>query len=139
MNVQSSNIEQLMKMERKMALFQLDPYTAIQLWEFAPDGIIVTDYAGGIEYVNRAAELLFSYSRMELSGKPVEILLPKEYSAKHEEHRRSFMNNPRIRPMGQDMDITGVTKSGTVIPLMISLTPLVTPDGVQVAAFVRRK
>jgi PAS domain S-box-containing protein len=48
-----------------------------QFLDFAPDAIVGIDKAGGIALVNQQTERLFGYSRAELLGKPVEMLLPE--------------------------------------------------------------
>src|SRR5260370_492574 len=47
-----------------------------ELLEAAPDGIMQVDAGGRIVLLNRVAERMFRYSREELLGKPVEILVP---------------------------------------------------------------
>lgn len=44
--------------------------------EFAPDAFVLADMAGTIVRVNTQAEQLFGYSRHELVGLPVEMLIP---------------------------------------------------------------
>lgn len=57
-----------------------------ELFEYAPDAIIVTDGQGSIQLVNRAAELMFRYAKRELVGKRMTALLPPDSAARYLEH-----------------------------------------------------
>jgi PAS domain S-box-containing protein len=47
------------------------------LFEHATISILVTDENGAINLVNPNAEKLFGYTKEELTGKPIEILIPE--------------------------------------------------------------
>ena len=47
------------------------------LFEHATEGIILTNSQGEIVLANPASEMIFKYSRSELMGKPVEMLIPQ--------------------------------------------------------------
>jgi PAS domain S-box-containing protein len=94
------------------------------------------DAEGKIVLVNREVERLFGYSREELLGKPVDILLPAQVRAGHLEHRTGFMANPRARSMGAGRDLYGLRKDGSEVPLEIGLTPLITEEGVFVLSSI---
>ena len=51
--------------------------------EFAPDAMVILDDAGQIRLANAAAERLFGYSREELAGRPVDVLIPERYRDRH--------------------------------------------------------
>lgn len=70
------------------------------LLEAAPDATITVAEDGRITLVNSQTETLFGYSRTELIGQPIEILMPDELRAAHVAHRRDFCAQPRRRPMG---------------------------------------
>jgi len=70
-----------------------------------PNAIIVVDQAGTIKLVNPQTEELFGYSRQELIGKPVEILLPGILRQPHPAHRAGYFSNPTTRPW----DVTGIS------------------------------
>ncbi|MBI5149452.1 MAG: PAS domain S-box protein [Candidatus Omnitrophica bacterium] len=105
--------------------------------EEMPDGIIVVDRKREIVLVNARAEQIFGYSRRELLGKPVEVLVPEHLRAPHVQHCRHFFEHSRTRPMGTGMDLYGVTKDGRKIPVDIRLAPLKTAQEDLVIATVR--
>ena len=94
------------------------------LLESAPDAMVIVDQKGEILLVNSQTEALFGFTRKELLGKKVEILIPPRYHARHAGHREGFFLDPRIRPMGLNLDLFALRKDGTEFPVEISLSLL---------------
>jgi protein-histidine pros-kinase len=107
------------------------------LIEVAPDAIVTTDGEGRIVLVNGQTEALFGYKREEMLGQPVELLLPQRFHGEHVGHRRGYAHNPRIRPMGQNLDLYARRKDGTEFPVEISLGPIQTDGELLVIATIR--
>ncbi len=99
------------------------------LIEAAPQGIIGISAKGRISLVNRGTEQMFGYSRAELMGKELEILLPQRYRSSHVTYRDGYFDEPRVRAMGVGMDLAGRRKDGTEFPIEIGLSYVDTPDG----------
>lgn len=108
-----------------------------ELLEAAPDSIIEVDRDGRILLLNKVTEKIFGYTREELLGQPIEILIPAEVRGRHQEHRRQYWANPRTRPMGQGLTLYGVRKDGGRFPVEISLSPIHSTDGLRVTAIIR--
>ncbi len=96
--------------------------------ESAPVGMILVDNQGKISLVNKRVEAIFGYTRPELLGSPVEMLIPSRFVAQHPTHREMFHFNPVARLMGE-RDIYGATKDGLEVPLEIALNPVETAEG----------
>jgi PAS domain S-box-containing protein len=107
------------------------------LLESAPDGIVVVDSSGMIVIVNSQTERLFGYTRQELIGNPIEMLVPDSVRATHHGHRDTYVNDPKLRPMGAGRPLSGRTKEGQEFPVEISLSPLVTDQGRMVMSIIR--
>ena len=95
-----------------------------ELFEAAPDGILVVDVEGRIRDANPAAERLFRLASEEMIGSPVERLVPERSRAVHRAERESYAEDPHARPMGIGMELRGRRGDGTEFPVEISLSPV---------------
>jgi PAS domain S-box-containing protein len=110
---------------------------ASQLLEAIPDAIVGVDQNGTIVQINAQTETLFGYTREELIGKKVEILIPERHHVRHSGHRADFSVNPRVRQMGAGLNLHGRRKDGSEFAVEISLSPVSTEDGVLVLSAIR--
>ena len=85
---------------------------------------------------NRRTEELFGYSREELLGNRIEMLLPESRRAAHVREREEYFAHPRVRPMGIGMELAGRRRDGSEFPVEVSLSYVETEEGVFAIAFV---
>jgi PAS domain S-box-containing protein len=109
-----------------------------RLLEAAPDAMVIVGPDGAIAHVNDQAVTLFGYSRDELIGRQVEMLIPERYRAAHPNHRGRYFQEPRTRAMGHGgLQLFGRRRDGSEFPAEISLSPLVTDEGMVAITAVR--
>ncbi|HSM57425.1 MAG TPA: PAS domain S-box protein [Candidatus Sulfomarinibacteraceae bacterium] len=125
------------ELQQKIEEHQLAEKRFRSLLESAPDGMVIVDEAGQIVLVNSQAEKLFGYSREELLGQSVELLMPEGLQERHRQHRTHYHQEPRARPMGRDLDLVGLRKDGSTVHVEISLSPLETAQGLLIITAVR--
>jgi PAS domain S-box-containing protein len=107
------------------------------LVESSPDAILIVDAAGKIEIVNAQTEKLFGYQRGELSGRPVEIVLPKGLHASEKAPPRETSQSARLWAFGTEPDLCGRRKNGSEFPAEVTLSSLQMGAGSVISAVIR--
>jgi formate hydrogenlyase transcriptional activator len=125
--------------ERKRAQEALSQSHALfeKFFESSPDAIMSADMEGRILRVNSQMEKLFGYSRGELLGQAVELLMPERFRADHPSHRAQYAAQRRSRPMGRGLALYARRKDGSEFPVDIMLSPLETEKGPLVLSVIR--
>jgi PAS domain S-box-containing protein len=90
--------------------------------ETVPDAMILSDQQGRIVLVNSNTERMFGYSRDELLGKEIEILIPDWVRSLHRRNRIAYYADPGIRPMGVGAELYAWGKDGVEFPVDITLS-----------------
>jgi len=108
------------------------------LLEAAPDATIIMRRDGTIDLANTHAERMFGYERHAMVGRPVEILIPQRFHAKHVAQRHQFGVRPSKRPMGSGKtQLLGLRADGREFPVEISLNPVDLDGEPMVVAAIR--
>jgi len=105
--------------------------------EAIPDALVAVNQRGVIVQANSQTEAMFGYTRDELIGQRVEILVPERQRISHDQHRSDFHARPKIRRMGSGLDLRGRRRDGSEIPVEISLSPIGTGDQMIVLTAIR--
>ena len=108
-----------------------------QFVEASPDAIVGVDPSGQIVLSNSQSEALFGYTRDQLHGQLVEVLIPERFRKVHPDHRTGYFGEPRARPMGAGIVLYGLRKDDTEFPAEISLSSIETKDGILAMAAIR--
>ncbi len=122
----------LLESERLSSETRLHSY-----FESASQAILVVSHGGLLVLVNHRTEEMFGYTRLELLGQPLEMLIPSRFRHRHEGHRHDFFGDPRVRSMGASgMKLVGRRKDGTEFPVEIGLSFVEGPEGIQALGLV---
>ena len=94
-----------------------------QLFESAPDGLLLVDGGGHIVEANPAAAAMFGWPTAGIIGRPVEALVPQPLRTQHEGKRARFMAAPRTRQMGSAASLSAQRRDGSEFPVEVALVP----------------
>jgi PAS domain S-box-containing protein len=100
---------------------KVDPSHITSLFEYATEGIILTNGEGKIVLMNPASKRIFGYDTDELIGQSIEVLIPERFQHHHSELRENFYRQPQNRVMGHGRDLFARRKDGTDFPVEVSL------------------
>jgi hypothetical protein len=112
-NEELASIHQALEMERQR--YQ-------DLFEFAPDGYLVTDMGGKIQQANRAAATLLSVRQEHLVDKPLAIFVAQS-------DRKTFWTRLTQVQQRQDWEFYLHPREGIPFPAAISVTSMHDPQG----------
>lgn len=106
------------------------------LFEYATEGIILTNMQGEVVLANPEALNMFGYNRQEMLGKTIEILIPTRFNHNHEKYRHGYYEHPGNRRMGVGRDLYAIRKNGNEFPVEVSLSYYKQNDQSYVIAFI---
>jgi two-component system sensor kinase FixL len=101
------------------------------------DGIVSMDGQGRITLFNPAAERMFGWTAEEIVGKKVNLLMPDNEAAEHDEHVARYHQTGEARAVGRVMALTAKRKNGEPFPVEVSLAEIPAENEVHYAAFIR--
>jgi len=116
---------------------QVTPAVLWGLVDALDDGVILTDQDGVIVLANRRAGDMYGYPPGELTGQPVESLVPDGLRAAHISQRAGYAQHPTVRPMAARVRLAGRRKDGSTFPVRVSLSPVPTATGRLILAVIR--
>jgi PAS domain S-box-containing protein len=124
------NQHSVMELRKSKQMFE-------RLFENAPDATILVDNDGKIVRANAQVESVFRCSRVDVSGKSVEQLMPERFRARHGQDLARYFANPHLRAMGVGLELFALRGDGTEFPVDIMLSPIETEQGRQSLAVIR--
>ncbi|GAX61393.1 signal transduction histidine kinase [Candidatus Scalindua japonica] len=116
---QQKNITEIKKIDEKMKRSEMFSENLI---ETAQDAIVCIDEDGSVRVWNHSAEKIFGYSKSEIIGKSVTLIIPEKYKKEHEEGLKRFLQTGQARIIGKSIEVSGKTKEGIEVPIELSLS-----------------
>jgi len=118
-------------------LSYIDQENFQELLESAPDPMLIVNEQGLIIFVNLQAGEIFGYQATELLQQDIAVLIPERFRKDLGKHLQEYFQNPRVRRIGQGMNLYGIRKDGNEFFIEISLSPFKTQKGVIVSSTIR--
>jgi PAS domain S-box-containing protein len=106
--------------------------TLVQMQRFiesAPCSTLLVGEDGRVAMLNSQAEQLFWYTREELVGLPVEVLIPASLRQPHVHDRQHYSAVPETRAMGTGREVRALRKDGHEFPAEVGLNAFETDLG----------
>lgn len=94
---------------------------AKSLLDTAADAIVIIDERGLIQAVNPAFEKLFGHRAVDVVGRTVNLLMPREYAAEHDEYLQRYLETGIRRIVGRGREVVGLRSDGSVFPMFLSV------------------
>ena len=88
----------------------------------AVDAIITINHKGIVETFNLAAERIFAYSKSEVIGKNIKMLMPQPFQREHDAYLDNYMQSSNAKIIGIGRDVIGLRKDDTEFPLHLSVS-----------------
>ena len=89
----------------------------------ARDAIVTMTTDGLVRSFNNGAERIFGYSKDEVVGRPLRMLMPERFRAPHEAGFRRYLDTGEARVIGRStVELAGLRKDGAEFPLELSLS-----------------
>ena len=107
------------------------------LLDALPDAMIIVNEQGVITVVNEQAMAMFGYEKEQMTGQPIEILIPEVLESKHVAVRNAYIEKPTLRPMGEGRELSGQRRDGSQFFVEISLSPVEMKSGRFISSVIR--
>jgi two-component system, LuxR family, sensor kinase FixL len=107
------------------------------LIETTQDAVITIDGQGRIDLFNPAAERIFGYTREEVKGQDVRILMPEPYASEHENYIERYEQTGERRVIGRIRTIAAQRKNSQVFPIELSVNEIRAGNTIRYGAFIR--
>ncbi|MEK8122158.1 PAS domain S-box protein [Methylocystis sp. IM4] len=86
-----------------------------------PEGVILIDDTGTIQYFNSGAERLFGYPRAEVIGRNIKILMPPLDREAHDQYLSSYLRTGIRKIIGLGREVTAQRKDSSAFPIFLSI------------------
>ena len=102
------------------ALASEESYRAIV--EAAVEAVISIDERGIVLALNPAAEKIFGFSREEVIGRNVNILMPAPFHEEHDGYIRRYLDTGEKKIIGIGREVEGRRKDGAAFPIQLAVS-----------------
>ena len=101
------------------------------------DGLVSINDEGIIENINNSACQLFGYSKLEVLGKNIKILMPEPYQAEHDNYLLNYKNTGDRKVIGKVRHVTGRRKNASIFPMDLSVSEMTIAGKIKYSAIIR--
>lgn len=99
------------------------------IFEAATDGIITIDKYGIVESINPAGANLFGYTKDEVIGNNIKMLMPSPYHESHDGYIQNYLDSGIPKIIGVGREVQGLKKNGTIFPIRLAVSEVSLQNG----------
>ncbi len=118
------------ELQRRGALLQ-------SILDTVPDGLVVIDKAGVVQFFSHAAERMFGYTAEQIIGNNVSLLMPDSHSGAHDGYLERYVRTGERRIIGIGRVVVGRRSNGSVFPMELQVGETVVDGSFLFTGFVR--
>jgi two-component system, LuxR family, sensor kinase FixL len=101
---------------------QLDSLRLEAIVDSSVDCIITIDERGHMLSVNKATSKLFGYTKEEMLGKNVSMLMPNPHAAAHDRYIQNYLKSGKAKIIGIGREVSGLKKDGSEFACLLSIS-----------------
>ncbi|TAE19439.1 MAG: PAS domain S-box protein [Bacteroidetes bacterium] len=135
------NMEELLATQEVMAKKQTEieeiAHKFTQILEGCADSVIIIDDKGTISFFNQTAERMWGYSREEMIGKNVKVLMPQERAIEHDTYLHNYKQTHQAKVIGKGREETAQRKDGSKFPILLTISEAKIATGSVFTAFIK--
>lgn len=135
LNLRNSQREKWLQKDQEQKALEMRRIKS--LLDSAPDAMLITDSNGVIQQANIQALQIFGYSRTQLEGHSIDLLIPEKAKTIHKQHVVNYLKDQKFRPMGENKALAGVHSDGTEFPIEVSIGTVQFENETLISASIR--
>lgn len=113
--------------QHQIELYEKEGYLQ-SILDTALEAILTMNMNGNIELVNPAVEHMFGYTKDELIGKNVSLLMPDSIGSIHQNMVDNYINTNKNKMTGRKIEVEAKRKDGSTFPVSISVSDNIIND-----------
>lgn len=102
-----------------------------------PDGMVVIDEAGIVQFFSRSAERMFGYGAAEVVGRNISMLMPEPYCSAHDHYMSRYRETGERRIIGIGRVVAGQRRDGSTFPMDLQIGEALAGGTRRFTGFVR--
>ncbi|MGR8935609.1 MAG: PAS domain S-box protein, partial [Gammaproteobacteria bacterium] len=123
-----ATFNEITELKRQQARIREEEGLHRAILDSAVDAIITIDDHGIIQRVNPATARMFGYSRAELLGENIKVLITEPDRSRHDEYMQNYLRTGQSKIIGIGREVEVRCKDGSLLPCDLTITEVKLPE-----------